>query len=91
MNGLSGGVGAVGDVEPRRQQAPEILHVSRSLGIPAFRRAGSGSGALAVGARAAGRRRWQTLPRRAQGRLLSLANHIVLLDLDALCATDNER
>lgn len=84
MNGLPGGVGAVGDVKPWRQQAPEILHVRRGLGISAFRRTGSGSGTLAVGACAAGRRRRQTLPRCTQGRLFPLANHVILLDLDAL-------
>lgn len=55
---LSGGVRAVCDVKSGREQASEILCVRGALGISAFRRTGSGSGALAVGAGAA-RRRWR--------------------------------
>ena len=79
MYRLSGGVRAVGDVKSGREQAPEILCVRGALGISAFRRAGSGSGALAVGARAT-RRRWrQTLPGAAQIRLFLLACLAVIL------------
>lgn len=88
MNGLSGGVSAVGDVKPRCQQASEILRTS--LGISAFRRTGSGSGTLAVGACAARRRRRQSLSRRTQGRFLPFADHAVLLNLHILEASDRD-
>lgn len=85
VDGLSGGVRGVGDVKPGREHAPEILCVRGALGISAFRRAGSGSGALAVGTRAARRRRRQTLPGRAQIRLLRVARlPVVLLHLHTL-------
>lgn len=85
VDGLSGGVRGVGDVKPGREHAPEILCVRRALGISAFRRAGSGSGALAVGTRAARRRRRQTLPGRTQIRLLHVARlPVVLLHLHTL-------
>lgn len=88
MNGLSGGVSAVGDVKPRCQQASEIL--CTSLGISAFRRAGSGSGTLAIGAYATGRRRWQTLSRFMQSRFFPFADHAVLLNLHILQANGND-
>lgn len=88
MNGLSGGVSAVGDVKPRCQQAPEILRTG--LGISAFRRAGSGSGTLAIGAYATGRRRRQSLSRRKQSPFFPFADHVVLLDLHTLQANDND-
>lgn len=86
MDGLSGGVRGVGDVKPGREHAPEILCVRGALGISAFRRAGSGSGALAVGTRAARRRRRQTLPGRAQIRLMLHVARlpVVLLHLHTL-------
>lgn len=88
MNGLSGGMSAVGDVKPRCQQAPEILRTS--LGISTFRRAGSGSGTLAIGAYATGRRRRQSLSRCVQSRLFPFADHAILLNLHILRANDND-